>query len=360
MFVPQNPPGPVLKGPASLRAESCSGFSVPFIYSSARTALLAALKGRGGQTIWLPAFMCRSLLKPIRACGLKVRYYDIDMDFMPLLNHVVPEAGDYLLVVHFFGIYRPLDGIREFCTTNRMLLIEDCAHILPDPKAPCPAGSTGDVAIFSLRKLLPVPDGGVLVERGEHKAETPPRNSYRHLGLKKRLLMLSETLAFKTGFNILPVKRAFRRALGNTDSAALSGERDPGAYHPDIHPMPENDFIGKTVERRKENYRSLHELLIHQGGVKIPFPVLPPGSCPQAFPVVVRHPAEVASHLNREGVEAGIWPGEEKIPFPTEDYPLAALWQKWLLLLPVHQELRLVHLEYMAKALRRAVDMTEE
>jgi len=55
-----------------------------------------------------------------------------------------------------------------------LLLIEDCAQALLSKFGESPLGSFGDVAIFSIRKTLPVPDGGALVA-GTNKAYHFPR-----------------------------------------------------------------------------------------------------------------------------------------------------------------------------------------
>jgi dTDP-4-amino-4,6-dideoxygalactose transaminase len=260
------------------------------------------------------------------------------------------------MVVHFFGIYQSLTSIKGFCQERKLLLVEDCAHILPDPQTPCPAGAMGDIAIFSLRKLLPVSQGGVLLDRaaaefpgGETAAGRPAP-----LRFKKRVLMVAETMAFHAGLNLLRVKRILRRFLGNTDSSTLSGERQSGWRPLDL---PVNGdgagYLAAVVARRQQNYGYLAEHLRHLPGVDLPFRQLPEGSCPQGFPLLVPDRERLSAQLHRRGIEAMIWPGEEGVALPREAYPGTQHWQERLLLLPVHQELREVHLDYIVRTLRQ-------
>lgn len=360
MFVPQNSPRPLFhKGSVALQALAGFPFPLAGLYPSARAALLAWLRGRPGNgRVWLPAFMCRSLLKPLQASHLELKFYDVDRQLMPRWEDLEVCPGDYFLFVHFFGMYRPMAEVSRFCREHGMLLIEDCAHILPDPQAPVPAGATGDVAIFSLRKLLAVPDGGMLIDRrGESEISEAPRGNGPGPtggGRKKAALMWAESLAFQTQINLLPVKKLLRRMLGTTDSPTLAGDLDGVVRR--LDGLPRNDsYLTAIVSRRKENYRYLGEALAKVMGVEIPSPSLPPGSCPQVFPVIVSNPTALMEQLHRQGIEAGIWPGEERIPMPLLPYPGTRFWQERLLILPVHHELKMNHLDLMAAILKRSI-----
>lgn len=356
MFVPQNPPRPLFhKGSVALQALAGFPFPLAGLYPSARAALLAWLRGRPGNgRVWLPAFMCRSLLKPIQTCQLDIKFYDVDRQLVPKLDKIIAHGGDYFLFVHYFGIYRPMLEVSNFCREHGMLLIEDCAHILPDPRAPVPAGATGDVAIFSLRKLLAVPDGGLLIDRrGEAESSEASRGNGPWPaggGFKKGALMWAESLAFQAQVNLLPVKKLLRRMLGTTDSPTLAGDLD-AAVRPIVGLKRNDSYLTDIVSRRKENYRYLGEALAKVMEVEIPFPSLPPGSCPQVFPVIVSNPMALMEKLHRQGIEAGIWPGEEAMPICLDPYPGTNFWQTRSLQLPIHHELNSIHLDYIVKCL---------
>lgn len=358
MFIPANPTISILgKNPSAIDIASLFPFKVSDIYPSARTALQSALKKReGGKTVWLPAFMCRSLLKPIQSCGLNINYYDIDEKFMPELHNLKFSGGDYLLVVHFFGIRIPLEDIRNICVEKEVILIEDCAHILPNPDEICYAGTIGDISIFSFRKLFPVLYGGLVIEKEIFARKSSLSVPYVYHGIKKKVLMFIERLAFISGVNILSTKKKLRNIFGNTDSPVLSGELNVASYCAK-NPMVSNvdtNYLKKVISRRKENYRHLYELIRNIDGIQIPFSVLPDGSCPQLFPILLRNRQDVFEKLIQCGIEAIIWPGKEKMQISLDNYPCTKFLDESLLLLPIHHGLQQKHINYIASSLRNA------
>src|SRR6185295_18524163 len=54
-------------------------------------------------------------------------------------------------------------ALRSFCDGRRIALIEDCAHAFFGASDGRPVGHWGNVAIASLTKFFPVPEGGMLV-----------------------------------------------------------------------------------------------------------------------------------------------------------------------------------------------------
>src|SRR5205807_5356794 len=56
-----------------------------------------------------------------------------------------------------------LAGVRAFCDANAISLIEDCAHAVFGVSDGRPVGHWGDIAIASLTKFFPVPEGGMIV-----------------------------------------------------------------------------------------------------------------------------------------------------------------------------------------------------
>lgn len=356
MFIPANPTISLLgKNPSIIGIASAFPFEISCIYPSARTALQSVLEKRtGGKTVWVPAFMCRSLLKPILSCNLNIDYYDIDPKFMPLVTDLKFSPGDYLLVVHFFGILRGFEGIKTFCSKKNLILIEDCAHILPDADAICFAGMSGDISIFSFRKLLPVLCGGLVIEKKQLCANKLLLSPKMHCGVKKKVLMMTERLAFISGINILGVKKALRCLFGNTDSSAFSGELNTTQYRMESYAAG-NDaiYLKSALSRRKENYNYLSGLIKDLDGIFIPFPVLPAGSCPQFFPILVNDRQRVFDKLIHMGIEVIVWPDQERVPIPLDNYPQTKILNENLLLLPINHSLTQEHMEYIAESLKK-------
>lgn len=69
---------------------------------------------------------------------------------------------DILIFVHYFGKCAKSRQLIDFSLDNGAWLIEDAAHcLLPEGNI----GNSGDFVIYSPHKLLPIPDGGLLIIR---------------------------------------------------------------------------------------------------------------------------------------------------------------------------------------------------
>ncbi|CAG1010305.1 partial GDP-perosamine synthase, partial [Anaerolineae bacterium] len=138
-------------------------------YYSARYALAAAIGALNlspDQSILMPSYNCWVEVEPVVRLGVKIDWYRVKTDFSldeeDLVGRIGPETAA-IFVIHYLGFPQRLAKIRKICTERGIVLIEDCAHALLSNDGDVPLGSTGDMAIFSLRKTVPIPDGGCLL-----------------------------------------------------------------------------------------------------------------------------------------------------------------------------------------------------
>lgn len=127
-------------------------------FANARSAFAALLEAVGGRPIWLPAYICPEFAAVVPHDRL--RWYPIEDDLspcVPFLEHWV-RSDDLVLGVDFFG-RPPNAAFLAFVAGHpRILFVEDCAQAI-DTGQP----AWGDWRLFSPRKLVGVPDGGLLV-----------------------------------------------------------------------------------------------------------------------------------------------------------------------------------------------------
>jgi hypothetical protein len=113
----------------------------------------------GWRRIWLPSYLCQEVLSSALSCGLPcVLYQDspvIEAEWRHLADMVKP--GDAVVVVNFFGL-RKRRNLQIFIEVGAAV-IEDHTH---NPWSDWATESDADFCIASLRKTLPVADGGVL------------------------------------------------------------------------------------------------------------------------------------------------------------------------------------------------------
>lgn len=150
------PPGPAVGAPWEDRPHALVG--------TGRDALRLVFGQHRPRRVWVPSYLCQEVVSAVAASVPEVRAYPDG----PLDPADVPEVwdgvrpGDALLTVAYFGVRPPkrVPGtVGDGVSRDEVLVVEDHTH------GPCGAwarASEADACIASLRKLWPLPDGGVL------------------------------------------------------------------------------------------------------------------------------------------------------------------------------------------------------
>lgn len=129
-------------------------------YSCGRAALSALLQfgkvSQGWQRLWVSTYNCPDVINTILSSGIEVvPYSDSPCDKVVLPTSV--KKGDVLFVVNFFGLKTA--GDYEKARELGIPVIEDHSH---DPWSQWAIHSKADYVLVSLRKTLPIPDGGAI------------------------------------------------------------------------------------------------------------------------------------------------------------------------------------------------------
>ncbi len=143
-------------------------------YASARDAMrdLLAHTASAQRGVLLPAFIGWSpnegsgVLDPVRESGVPSDFYevraDLTLDLDDLRRRLENGRHGIVVVIHYYGRTDPsLDAARALADEHGALLVEDLAHGFYSAATGGRAGTQGDVSLFSLHKMLPVPDGGM-------------------------------------------------------------------------------------------------------------------------------------------------------------------------------------------------------
>jgi dTDP-4-amino-4,6-dideoxygalactose transaminase len=144
-------------------------------FVNASSALASLVKARKSGAVWLPASICPEFARAVAADRL--RYYPLDADLSPRVDFLreAVRAGDLLVGVDFFGRL-PGEAFIEFTAARPdVLFIEDCAQAIDTGRPPW-----GDWRLFSPRKLVGVPDGGLLVPCSDRAEAATVGGSVRH------------------------------------------------------------------------------------------------------------------------------------------------------------------------------------
>lgn len=250
-----------------------------FVSGRSALAWLCATRLPPGARVLCPALICPAVPQAIAAAGAQVVFYPLDGQLQPRLQGT---GGDALLVVHFFG---------RTVQATHPLLIEDRSHTLLNEGQ---AGA-GGLAFASLRKLLPVPDGGVVVGVGGTATGGP----LSAIAIQR---LVAEAL-----WNAGLVPAAERMASGAED--ALDAEIPQGRISQVSLDVLGSLDLTALREARRERYRRIAAAMKAVPGVRLLWDALPDGVAPLAVPLLCRNRHDLRRALYAEGVHAmPFWP----------------------------------------------------
>ena len=261
------------------------------LYGCGRYALNAAVEDF--RRLWVPAFFCQEVLAAIPNTEL-VTYDDAPGALAEDLGSLPFRDGDAVFAVNTLGLRAQPPRVPA-----GVPVIEDHTHDLWSAWA---FSSTAPIAIASLRKLLPVPDGGALWSPagGALPAEPPLDAAHARAALDRLEGMVLKT-AYLDGADV--AKDAFR-------AHALAGEAAI-AEGPSSAPLP----LTKTVlsafpvddwrARRAENHAAFVTALGSTPGVSVAMPQ--PGATPYTVTLVFDTP-ELRERVRTALIQARIYP----------------------------------------------------
>ncbi len=281
------------------------------------TGALVALVGWGAQRdgwrrVWLPSYYCPEVpagLRSLEADGIEILTYpDHDLSAPPAVERIAAASGDVVVVANQLGV-RPCPdpaALAAVVAAKGAILVEDHSH---DPGSQWARRSRADYAFASLRKTLPLPDGGAAWSpRG---LDLPPEPA----GATTRGTAMSDALDRRRASSAPATDSLPFRALARSGApAALPGSGAPiAATSRALLPhMP----IDAWRDRRRRNLGILATAVGPiRGGRLLPSP---PGGVAFAFTVAFDDPADRErvreSLVARAVVPAILWPIEASSP----------------------------------------------
>lgn len=249
---------------------------------------------RGWRRLWVPDYFCQHVIAAMVRPDIEMLPY-ADNPLRPA--PVLPEAepGDVVFVMNYFGLRTQ----PELHVPEGVEVIEDHSH---DPLSGWAARSRADFCVASLRKTLPISDGGVLWSPAGHVLPSPPPLTEQRLraGATKLTAMMLKAM-YLSG---LPVDKEHYRSL------ALRGER--ALSYPAISAMTD---VSRGVvdsyplvdwwQRRRDNHSQLAQALGTRSWGQVLKPA--PGAVPFSFPFVV-DTSERRERMRTRLIGADIYP----------------------------------------------------
>lgn len=270
----------------------------------------------GAARIVLPAYVGYSplegsgILDPLNQLEIPYSFYRVDeqlnIDLSSLENEL--ERGEVfsVLAIHYFGGIQPeIAQAKALCERAGAVLVEDCCHCL-DLQGQA-TGDTGDYALFSIHKVLPCDDGGILQRNRDAIDPGPLPASLRATALPTRL---------------------WRDAL-----------------------------FDAIAERRVDNYHRLNAELRGIDGVTPFWPELPRGTAPLNFPLLIESVDrfDVYKRMRASGVGVVALYHTLVDAIDPGTFPKSHTISRKILNLPIHQDVKGEEARSIGAALRSAL-----
>jgi dTDP-4-amino-4,6-dideoxygalactose transaminase len=288
--------------------------------------------------VWLPSFLCPSLVLAIANLPTTTRFFAIN-DALCVENpgeFSSVSAGDLVVLIDYFGF----PFAREIAVQLRAqgaVVVGDASQALLSTNA----GGDADFTIFSPRKSIGVPDGAVLHVRAGRDFVSPP-------------LQVPPAEWWLQALSAVQMRGEFDRHAGVRDwfSLAQRVERHQplGSFR-----MSELTYAAlhhafdyrEIADRRILNFRLLADAL----GELALFPELPPGVVPLGFPIRVRDRETLLESLYSEEIYPAVhWRLDTAVPTTfTASHRLSAQ----IMTLPCDQRCSELDLRRMIDIVRR-------
>ena len=360
------PKGPVLGWASFSRVEapklaSVEDLSHHMLLTSGRAAIYQALlqlRLPPGSGVLVPTYHCPTIVAPVLLAHHEVHYFGIQPDGLPALGSIdvaTAKKCQAMIVAHYFGLPKSLAPVRQWCDSNGIALIEDCAHCYFGEAGERPIGAWGDYATASLSKFFPVSEGGLLasarhpisafhLSKPGWKAQLKAWiDIFEVASRHQRLAGINGLL--RTVFWLKNARAASADAGSSTTAvseAAFMGDCDMARIAQE--PVAATKFLnrrlphGRVIDKRRRNFELYARKLSQLTGARPIFPTLQAASAPYVFPLWVDDSERVYYALRNLKMPVfrwdRIWPGTPELP---DD--VGPLWSRHVLQLLCHQDL---------------------
>ena len=154
----------------SERAHLTDVFRDATLLADGRQCIVVLIRQNGWRRIWMPDYFCYEVIETIKEqTGIEVVFYEDNPLYEAKVESLPFRGGDVLLRMNYFGI-RELRCNKDIPVP----VIEDHSH---DPFGHWALYSDSDWCISSIRKSLPLPEGGMMWSPKGHELSEIPQSS---------------------------------------------------------------------------------------------------------------------------------------------------------------------------------------
>ncbi|NQU95500.1 MAG: DegT/DnrJ/EryC1/StrS aminotransferase family protein [Candidatus Omnitrophica bacterium] len=307
------------------KKEKCTFFAL------GRNAMYAACNALGlkkGDEILTPAFDCDGSLQPFRVLEYKPIFFRSDprtfsADLEDIKKKITPKTK-LLHIINHFGMPQPWNDILSLQREVNIPIMEDNAYSLFSSLDGKPFGTFGDAAIFSLRKNLPLADGGMLRINN-------PRYKFTEDSKKSKFIykedLESLAVVIKNRVGLSTVFRSLRQgpppplySNGNLEYPVWAGRDHIGKEfscnytrsmsrfsRQALDTFLHNDYEA-MIEKKRKFYSILSKGLKGIRGIEVLWPELPEGIVPFSLSFLVSNHRDAFFDFLRKKYDVMAWP----------------------------------------------------
>ena len=289
-----------------------------------RTALVFLLQNLDCRRIYIPRYICDSVIHSVELAGYEVVLYPIDEHLMPILSPEEPDPEqDWVYIVNYYGQLNESDIRSLNAKYHNRIILDNAQAFYQKP--------VDDVhCIYTARKFFGLSDGAYIFSPAPLRTDLPPDRS---AGRMKHILGRLEDNARVHYSEMLAVSDTFADAL-------------PCGMSPLTRNLLRGIDYEHAARRRCENYHILQQLLPSENAFTRRTPIVP-------FAYPMYHP---------EGVRLRKYLAEKSIFVPTNwSYLLKLMpedslefdWSANILPLPIDQRYGEAEMQIIAEAIRQ-------
>jgi hypothetical protein len=266
--------------------------------------------------VWMPSYLCGVMIEAVNPDIAQLRFYEVNYELaipsLDWLNDV--QAGDLVVLIDYFGF--PSDSTCAIEAKKRgAWLCKDASQALLSETV----GELWDFVLFSPRKFLGVPDGGILVAKeplSPPELQSPPAawwlNAFEASILRRD---------FDRDYDALRVRsladggnRRWFELFRESEAQAPIG---PVAMSELSRRLLSHSFDYSAIARRR--IRNYELLASHLGEIAL-WPTLLEGVVPLGFPIVLRERDKVRQALFEHEIYPPVhWPIAGIVPAEFQD-----------------------------------------
>lgn len=338
------------------------------LFASGREALFAILKSlqfQKDEEVIVQGYTCIVVPNAILAAGMVPVYADIDADTLNLnleeVERLITPKTRAVICQHTFGIPAYTKKLRELCDRHSLVLIEDCAHVMPDASGPADIGHSGDVLFFSFgrdKAISGVAGGAAVCRRNDICMDlermSKEAESFGTLRIKA-LLQYPSLYALSRPLYGIGIGKALLAVFGKLRMLVpivTTGEKN-GKMNPTLHRMPNACAILaldqlhhlKDINDHRRMLTRLYFEELSAAGVPLLLGVTPDLPL-QKFPLFTAHAERIRQTLKQQNIHLHDgWTGcvicppnadQEAVGYNDGDDPSADMAGQQILSLPTH------------------------